>query len=120
MKNTTLTDAKGNQYVLLPKRDYEQMLQKLEDALDLKILRERAKGDRGRETIDASMMRRLLTENPIKVWREYRSLSQAQLAKKLRVSAMYISHLETGKKNGSTAILRKIAAVLDIDLDDLV
>jgi len=115
---TIVTDPKGNQFVLLSKGEYDRLLEKVQDTLDLRLLRDR-KNDDG-EKISGEMMQRLLSENPIKVWREYRQLSQTSLAKKIDVTAMYISHLETGKKKGSINTLKEIASVLKVDLDDLV
>jgi DNA-binding XRE family transcriptional regulator len=118
MKKTTVTDTKGNQFVLLPKGEYDRLLEKIQDAADLRLLRDRA--DDGGDKISGEMMQRLLSEHPIKVWREHRKLSQESLAKKIGVTAMYVSHLETGHKKGSLATLKKIAATLKVDLDDLV
>ncbi len=58
--------------------------------------------------------------HPIKVFREYRGMTQAELARQVGLSPMYISQIETGRRGGSTKALRRIAAALDIDLADLV
>ena len=58
--------------------------------------------------------------HPIKVFREYRGMTQADLARQVGLSPMYISQIETGRRGGSTKALRRIAAALDIDLADLV
>ncbi len=58
--------------------------------------------------------------HPIKVLREYRGMTQAELACQVGLSPMYISQSETGRRGGSTKALRRIAAALDIDLADLV
>ena len=59
-------------------------------------------------------------ENPIKVWREYRGLTQLQLAEAVGISASYLSQIETGKRAGSTEVLVAIAKALNVTLDDLV
>lgn len=58
--------------------------------------------------------------HPIKVFREYRGITQAELARQVGLSPMYISQIETGRRGGSTKALRRIAAALEIDLADLV
>ncbi len=58
--------------------------------------------------------------HPVKVFREYRGLTQAELARQVGLSPMYFSQIETGRRGGSTKALRRIAAALDIDLADLV
>ena len=59
-------------------------------------------------------------ESPIKVWREHRGMTQQQLAEAVGISTPYLSQLETGKRTGATHVLKSIAGVLGIDLDDIV
>ncbi|MDO8753701.1 MAG: helix-turn-helix domain-containing protein [Anaerolineales bacterium] len=59
-------------------------------------------------------------EHPIKVWREYRGLTQQQLADKVKISKPYLSQIETGKRKGTTEILSAIAKALDVSLDEVV
>ena len=58
--------------------------------------------------------------NPIRVWREYRGLTQQQLAEAAGISKPYLSQLETGKRTGTAEVLAAIARALNISLDDLV
>ncbi len=58
--------------------------------------------------------------HPIKVFREFRGMTQAELARQVGLSPMYISQIETGRRGGSTKALRRIAAALEIDLADVV
>ncbi len=64
--------------------------------------------------------RLLADENPIRVFREYRGMTQRELATKVGVNAAYLSQIESGKRGGSTRILRAIANALNVDLDDIV
>ncbi len=76
---------------------------------------------RGEEAFPLEVAERLIEgENAIKVFREYRGMTQAELAEQVDLSAMYISQIETGRRSGSTKALRRIAAALEIDLADLV
>lgn len=59
-------------------------------------------------------------ENLIKVFREYRSLTQKQLAKKADTSAAYLSQIETGRRAGSIKLLRRLAGALDVEVEDLI
>ncbi|MXY91994.1 MAG: helix-turn-helix transcriptional regulator [Caldilineaceae bacterium SB0670_bin_27] len=64
---------------------------------------------------------RLLTgTSPIKVYREYRGLSQKELAAATDISPIYLSQIETGRRFGSAKTLASIAQALDVSLDDLV
>jgi len=59
-------------------------------------------------------------ENPIKVWREHRGLTQLELAKTAVISPSYLSQIETGKREGTTAVLQSIARAMNLTLDDVV
>jgi DNA-binding XRE family transcriptional regulator len=59
-------------------------------------------------------------ENPIKVWREYRKMSQPETAEKAGISVPYLSQLETNKRKGSLDVLSAIAKVLQVSLENIV
>ncbi len=90
-----------------------------EEAADLAIYEEaRAREE---EAFPLALAERLVAgAHPMKVFREYRGLTQAELARQVGLSPMYVSQIETGRRGGSTKALRRIAAALDIDLADLV
>lgn len=75
----------------------------------------------GEELIPGEVVNALLDgENPIRVWREYRGMTQPQLARVADISVPYLSQLESGKRRGSTDVLSAIARGLDLTLDDLI
>lgn len=55
--------------------------------------------------------------SPVKVFREYRGLTQAALAKAAGIGKLYLSQIETGRRTGSLATLRALAKALRVDLD---
>jgi len=57
---------------------------------------------------------------PAKVWREFRHMTQPQLADAAGISVSYLSQLETGKRKASTRVLVAIAKNLQVDVDDLI
>ena len=59
-------------------------------------------------------------ENPIKVWRKHRGLTQQQLANAAGISKPYLSQIEVGKRTGTTEILSEIAKALGVSLDEVV
>lgn len=76
---------------------------------------------RDEESIPAEMVDALLDgENPVRVWRKHRGLTQQALATAAAKSKSYISEIEKGIKAPSVKTLKAIAKVLDCDLDDLV
>jgi DNA-binding XRE family transcriptional regulator len=58
-------------------------------------------------------------ESPIKVWREYRNLTQQQLAEAVGISTPYLSQIETNKRTGTTEVLTMIAKVLKVSPDEI-
>jgi mRNA interferase RelE/StbE len=57
--------------------------------------------------------RRLRGEASLRIWREYRKLTQERLAKKSEVSRALIAAIETKRKAGSVSTWKKLGAALD-------
>jgi len=122
-ENIQLIERDGKpEWAVLP---YEEYLKLLEQAEMLEDIRDydmaKAELERGEdELIPAEVVYAILDgENPIKVWREYRALTQQQLADAAGISKPYLSQIETGKRTGTTDILSAIAKALDVSLDDV-
>ena len=64
--------------------------------------------------------RLLAGENPVKVYREYRGLTQNQLATTIALNVVYPSQIETGKRTGSAKTLAALAGALNVNVDDLI
>lgn len=110
------------EWAILP---YESYLALLENAELLEDIRDydaaKAALEQGEELVPSEVVYAILDgENPIKVWRKYRGLTQQQLAYASSLSPSYLSQLESGKRKGTTEVLAAIAKVLDLTLDDLV
>lgn len=74
----------------------------------------------GEEPVPGEVLDRLLRgENPVKVWREHRGLQQNELAGQLGDSRGYLSHIESGRKEGTVELFRKLSQALDVSLDEL-
>jgi len=111
------------EWAVIPYKAYLQLVEQAEALQDLRDYDSAKEAlNRGEEElIPEEMVYALLDgKNPIKVWREYRGLSQSQLAKAAGISVAYLSQLETGKRKGSTEVLIVIAKVLELSLDDVV
>jgi DNA-binding XRE family transcriptional regulator len=75
---------------------------------------------RNQESVPAEMVDRLIAgENPVKVWREHRGLSQRALAARAGLNFTYLSQIETGTRKGSIKTMQKLAEALGLGLDDL-
>ena len=74
----------------------------------------------GQETVPHELVCRLLArENPVRVWREHRGHSLRRLAERAGIGIGYLSQIENGERKGTVETLKKIAAALDVDLNDL-
>ena len=56
----------------------------------------------------------------MRVWREFRDLSQAALARAAGVNRVQIVEIEAGRNSGSVHTLRKLADALGVAVDDLI
>ena len=123
-ENIQLIERDGKpEWAVLP---YDEYLALLEQAEMLEDIRDydaaKAALENGEdELIPSEVVYAILDgENPIKVWREYRGLTQQQLAGAAGISKPYLSQIETGKRTGTTEILSALAKALDVSLDEVV
>lgn len=117
-----IIDIAGQKVAILPEAEYRMLAESAEDNADVQaaILAER-RHLAGEEYFPAALVDRLVDgESPLKVWREYRGLTQQQLGERLGLSKMMISGLETGKRDTSARNWRRLAEILAVDLDDLI
>ncbi len=117
-----ITTPAGDTLIVLADADYQALLDAAEDNADRLVVaefrRRLAAGDE--ELIPAPVVDRLLSgESRVRVWREHRGLNAASLAEQAGLSQAFLSQIETGKRDGTVDTYRKIAAVLDVSLDDL-
>ena len=58
-------------------------------------------------------------ESEVRVFREHRGLTQAELADTVGISVPYLSQIEARRRRPSTAVLRRLATRLGVTIDDL-
>lgn len=105
----------GKSYVLLSEEDYEDII----DGLRAEAIMARIQA--GEETWPLEFVKELTeTDSRIRTFRNYRGLTISALAEAAGISQPYLSEIEAGKKTGSVDVLKRIATVLRVDLDDLV
>jgi DNA-binding XRE family transcriptional regulator len=110
------------EWAVIPYPEYQKLLDAQEMLTDIRAYDEaKASLQAGEELIPSQVVYALLDgENPIRVWREFRALTQQQLAGKAGISKPYLSQLESGKRRGTTDVLKRLALALDVSLEDLV
>lgn len=115
---TEIIERKGRRFALIPLKEFEQLVHDAEMLEDIRAYD--AAKNRDEETFGSEVAKRLIGgENPIRVFREYRGLTQEQLARAAKIARPYLTEIETGKKIGAVPVLKAIARALRVDLDDI-
>lgn len=109
--------------VTIPKVEYDRLRALEEDLADvqaaLAVEARLAKGEE--ELIPVDVVDRLLDgEPPLRVWREFRRLTQSELARAGGVNRVQIVEIEADRNSGSVRTLRKLADALEVTVDDLI
>jgi DNA-binding XRE family transcriptional regulator len=110
------------EYAVIPYKEYQRLVAEAETLQDVRDYDEAklAIAD-GEELIPSRVTYALLDgENPLRVWRKYRGLTQQQVAEAAGISKPYLSQLESGQRKGTAEVLQAIAKELNVSLDDLV
>ncbi|MFQ5421929.1 MAG: helix-turn-helix domain-containing protein [Anaerolineae bacterium] len=120
--NVQIIEKAGKpEWAVIPYEIYQQLLgdaEMLRDVRDFDAVRQAV--DSGEELVPDEVAYAILDgRHPIKVWREYRQLTQQELAKQAGISAAYLSQIESGKRKGTTSALATVAAALNLTLDDI-
>jgi DNA-binding XRE family transcriptional regulator len=111
------------EWAILPYKIYLELVEQaemLQDVRDYDAAKADLEGEK-EELIPADVVFAILDgENPIKIWRNARGLTQQQVADTAGISKPYLSQIETGKRKGSTESLASIANALNVSLDEIV
>lgn len=122
MNYETITRG-GKEFAILPLKEMKKLLADAEMLADVRAY-DAAKARLAREDDELIpfevIERRLNGDYPLKIWREYRGLTQESLARRTRISRAMIAAIETGHKQGAVSTLKKLAKALDVDLEQLV
>lgn len=115
----------SGEVAIMPRQEYEALLAKAaeadEDAGMVRLVaRAREEIAAGAPLIPMDVAERIADgENPIKVLRNWRDLTQVDMAQKTGLSQSYLSEIERGDRAGTVAALRKIAGALGVPIDML-
>lgn len=112
------------EFAVIPIDEYKLLLEKAEELDDVtafdKAMHELEVGKD--ELVPAEIAKRLVSgkESPLKVWREFRGMTQEKLAEQAGISQGQVALIEGGKREGNVSVLKGLANALKVDLDDLV
>jgi DNA-binding XRE family transcriptional regulator len=114
-KPQIITSPSGEELVVLPRGDYEDLIdtlaaRKVEAALAA-----------GREELLSSEEAAALlgAPTPLAFWRKKRGKTQSQLAADIGVSEQFLSDFEAGKAEADVTLYGKLARSLGLSIDDL-
>ena len=96
-----LLHIQGQPYVLIPLHEYRGMVSA-------------GGGDNlPDEILDALTARE---QNPVKILRKYRGMTQTDLATAADISRPYLTEIETGKKDGSIRAIKALSHALNVNI----
>ena len=121
MSEVQILQANGKPaFAVLPYAEYAALRELAEDAADgatlARFAKRYARGEE--ETVPVEMIDRMMAgASPLRVWREHRGLTAAQLAAAVAITTAHVSKLESGKGEPSVALLRRLSKALQVDID---
>lgn len=110
------------EWAVIPYEEYERLMEAAEVLQDVRVYDEAKQSIAAGEELVPSQVTYAILDggHPVRVWREYRKLTQQQLAEAAGISVPYLSQIESGKRQGSAEVLAAIAKKLRLSLDDIV
>ena len=128
MGKSQIIHTDGEDLVVIKRSDYEVLLARAgdeasEDTMTARIVEATdAKIARGEDVALPGAVWEAIEggEHPIRAIRKYRGLTQIDVAERAGLRQGYIADIEAGKKTGSAASLKAIAAALGVPLDVIV
>jgi len=121
--NVQIIEREGEpEWAVIPYGTYLRLMEDAEMLQDIRDYDEARKAiEDGENLVPSEVTYAILDgENPIRIWREHRGLTQQRLAETAGISTPYLSQIESGKRKGTTNVLAALAKALGLSLDDIV
>lgn len=114
----------GKKLAVVPYKMWKKLIERLEDLEDI-IAAKKIEADTSNEEneyfpIELIEKIRREGQNRIKVYREYRKMTQEELAEKSRINLQMIQKLENGESNDILKAVKSISKTLKIDAEILI
>lgn len=117
----------GGDLAVLPRADYDRLValaaDAQEDAVASRIVRSCMRAIKeGREVVlPKAVADRLASgDSPVRVIRDWRAMTQGELAVAVGISQNYLSEIETGRRKGPAELQKKFARALGVPMDLLI
>lgn len=105
-------------FAVIPIDDYERLLEAADDAQAVRAF-DAYKAAQPETFPDAIAQRLLDGIHPVSVFRDYRGWTVAQLAEATGIALTVISQIESGEHAATADELTRLAAALQVEVDDL-
>lgn len=102
------------EFAVVPIELWDRVAPLLEDLDDEALFDQAKRADDGTRVPASVLAAELAGDHPVKAWRKFRALTQDALAAKAGISKPYLSQIETGKRAGPFAVMRALAAALEV------
>jgi ribosome-binding protein aMBF1 (putative translation factor) len=114
MSKQLITQGGKPAFIVIPIEEWRRIEATLEDRADTAAMRAFLKSPT--ETFPDAMVAAILDgTHPLKALREHRGLTQAELAKDCRTSAVYLSQIERGDRRAGRKLLEKLGKALSVE-----
>jgi ribosome-binding protein aMBF1 (putative translation factor) len=112
-----IEDSHGKKAVILALEDYQKIQNQIEELEDIKSYIQHK--EHPEDTLPFELVQNLLDSNnsKVKLFRQYRGLTISELAKKVGITESYLSQIENSRRKGTVDIYKKLANVLDIEME---
>jgi DNA-binding XRE family transcriptional regulator/mRNA-degrading endonuclease RelE of RelBE toxin-antitoxin system len=119
MKHSLVTTPAGEELVLISRADFEAMQDAMDAAAYARTADSLARGEQ--ETLTPEEAAQAIdAPTPLAFWRAKRGVTQKALAEAAGITQGYVSDLESGRRKGEAAILKRMARRLRVRIDDLI
>jgi DNA-binding XRE family transcriptional regulator len=113
---------KGTEFAVVPMKALKKLMEDAEMLADVRAYDSaKARLESGDDELIPLEIaeRRLKGQAALRIWREYRKLTQDQLARKAKISRGLIAAIETKRKGGSVSTLKRLGVALGVGWDQL-
>ena len=109
------TKPDGAEHVSLPLAEYQDLIDARDHAITMRNIAAGAP-----VLTEAELDAFLAAASPQAFWRTRAALTQAALARKAGITQPFLAQIETGAREGTVTVLKRIAQALDIRIEDLI
>jgi DNA-binding XRE family transcriptional regulator len=122
--NVQVIEKNGKpEWAVIPYQEYRKLQEAFEDAEDIQAIKDNLKAIQNGEeiTVPGEVTFAILDGiHPVRAWRKYKKIKMNELARKVGISAGYLSQIENNKRNPTVETLKAIAQILEVDVEMLI